>query len=444
MPRSITASYLQAVRALARSGDGDRLLPLTGAQRRFVLSRLMDGQGKADIIFVFFVFPRGTVDEDRLRRAATALSWRHAALCGTFTVRRMTPVLALGTPSVEVERVPVAPGRSTHDTVRDALSHWPADGPVLRLLLVEGPETGEELLAVALDHAAGDEAALGIVAAGLSEWYADAPDDESLAGLVARPSTDAGDAYRAAVLRQLETEENASTAAHLEHWRERLRDLPGPGRPAWRTPETGDGRPRPEVGMLTCRLAPVSERGRGRVFPALLDALDAAVLQRPDGNGTGVLGYPWGGRPAGTPDILGCFINTLAHPVGSGTAGLDAVTDNWWDDLDHADTPFDQVLHTVRGHGSGWNGALTAGLTFEDVGRRPPLVLGGVAGRETHIARRPTGTPLAVSASHGHDLLIRLVWNRALVRDDDARQAFDTVVSTYRGHMESAAPPPVI
>ncbi|MGI5254853.1 non-ribosomal peptide synthetase [Actinacidiphila glaucinigra] len=413
-----------------------------------MLSRLMGDQGKADIIFVFFVFPRGTVDVGRLRRAATALSWRHAALRGTFTIRRMTPVLTFGTPSAEVERVPVAPGRSTHETVRDALSHWPADGPVLRLLLTEGPEPDEELLAVALDHAAGDEAALDIVTAGLTEWYADAPDDETLAGLVARPSTDASDAYRAAVLRQLETEGKASTAAHLAHWAERLRDLPGPGRPAWRTPgtgpETGDGRPRPEAGMLTCRLAPVPERARGRLFPALLDALGEAVRQRPDGDGTGVLGYPWGGRPAGTPDILGCFINTLAHPVGSGAAGLDAVTDDWWDDLDHADTPFDQVLHTVRGHSSGWNGALTAGLTFENVGRRPPLVLGGVAGRETHIALRPTSTPLAVSASHGDDLLIRLVWDRALVREDDARQAFDTVVSTYRSHLESAVPRPVI
>ncbi|CAM5507015.1 hypothetical protein SALBM311S_05439 [Streptomyces alboniger] len=88
------------------------------------------------------------------------------------------------------------------------------------------------------------------------------------------------------------------------------------------------------------------------------------------------LGYPWGGRPVGAPEVMGCFINTLVHPASAGSTRLTDVTADWWDDLDHATTPYDEVVRAARLAGGTWSGALHAILTFEDLGRRPYPVPG--------------------------------------------------------------------
>ncbi|MGW2547691.1 non-ribosomal peptide synthetase, partial [Kitasatospora sp. NPDC001574] len=74
-------------------------------------------------------------------------------------------------------------------------------------------------------------------------------------------------------------------------------------------------------------------------------------------------------------------------------------------------------------------------LSFADLPRRPPLVLGGAAGRETHVGGRPLAAPLAVSASHGEDLLVRLAWDRDRYRDADAEAAFEALLATLRRHL---------
>ncbi|MFI5531922.1 condensation domain-containing protein [Kitasatospora sp. NPDC051853] len=440
MHSGITTAYLARYRKLAETAGADRLLPLTGAQRRFLLTRRMRPQARPDTVPLFFRFPRGTVDPARLHRAALRLAARHPALRGRYTTLRGTPVLRLGEPSVEVAELAVAPGTPAEETVRRALLAWPAEGPVLRLLLAADPGSGQELLTVALDHAACDEQSLGLVTAGLSEAYA--PDGGAPA------AEDGLAAYREAVELQLAAEQEAASPAARAHWAARLGTLDeGPAAPAPTTAPTPT--PEPEsvrpTGALAERLPAVTGAARGAVFPALLDAVGAAGHRLLGTRRTLAVGYPWGGRPAGAAEVLGCFLNTLVHPAapdaplhpGTGSpGGLDALADGWWDDLEHAGTPFDEVVHAARSGGAHWSGTLDGLLTFEDLRRRPPLVLDGVAGVEAHPAGRPIGAPFAVAASNGErELLVRLVWDRAHCHDRDAEAAFDVLLLTLRHHL---------
>ncbi|MEV6974158.1 condensation domain-containing protein [Kitasatospora sp. NPDC093806] len=449
MPSSITAAYLARYRSIAEVADtAAELLPLTGAQRRFLITRRSDPRGRTDIVPLFFAFPRGTVDLPRLRRAAVRLAAHHPALRGSFTVLRGTPVLRLCEPSVEVARAVTDPDGAADPAdphfsdgaaraaLRRALLDWPLDGSVLRLLLASAPDDEEELLAVALDHAACDEQSLGLVTEGLAIAYA-ADGDSAEEG----DGGDDGDrtaAYRAAVELQLAAEAQAAGEAAQTHWAARLGVLGEADAPRQGADPAGSAW---STGMLTDRLPAVTGAARGGVFPALLDAVAAAAHHLAGGTDrTLALGYPWGGRPAEATPVLGCFLNTVVHPGPPGPPrDLDALADAWWDDLDHADTPFDEVVRAARSAGARWSGALDGLLTFEDLHRRPPLALDGVTGREVHLAGRPLPVPLAVSASHGDDLLIRLAWDRDRYPEAAAEQAFGTLLGAVRRHLNPTA-----
>ncbi|MFH9501017.1 non-ribosomal peptide synthetase, partial [Streptomyces rimosus] len=112
----------------------------------------------------------------------------------------------------------------------------------------------------------------------------------------------------------------------------------------------------------------------------------------------------------------------------------------WWDDLDHADTPFDEVVRAARSAAVPWTGRLDGLLTFEDLHRRPPLRLGGVAGREVHIDGRPLQAPFAVSVSYGTDLLVRMAWDRDAVPAGRAHDAFARMTAELAGEPAGHAP----
>jgi hypothetical protein len=428
VPRSITETYLAQCRAvIAQSDDSAALFPLTGAQRRFLLTSHLGPDRRPDIVPLFFTFPTGTVDVPRLRRAALRFASRHTALCGAVTVERGIPALRLGPPSVEVREVTA--GTTAADAVRAELGLWRSGGPVLRILLARGQDEEDELLAIVLDHVVCDERALGIVTAGLTEAY---PEDTPH-----RTTPEDAAAYRDAVTRQLVAEEEASRPAHLDYWARRLSVLTNqdPDHPGATSPPDDVA----DNGMLSHRL-PAPAGMRGSVFPVLLDAV-SAVLRT--GTGVPALGYTWGGRPPGTPEILGCFLNTVVHPVHERAVSLDETTATWWDDLEHADTPYDEVLRVARRAGASWSGSLDGFLVFEDLGRRPPLTLGGTTGREVHLATpRRYAAPLAVAFSLGEDLLVRVVWDRGRLADDDARAAGTVLLHTLRHHLDHGADRP--
>ncbi|MCX5589240.1 condensation domain-containing protein [Streptomyces erythrochromogenes] len=428
---SITSQYLARYRRLA--GDrSDTLLPVTGAQRRFVLVRALDPTGRPDLVPMFFAFPSGTIDPERLHAAARRLAARHTALRSRPTVVRGTPVLSVAAdPDVGVTR-PAAPepGESPADALRRALASWDAQGPSLRLFLVPDEEREEDVLAVVLDHAVCDGRSLARIVDELGAAYA-----EEAAGSLPAPGEAQAelDAYRDAVLGQLAAEEKAETPEAAAYWADRLRTLhthAPPPRPA-RVPRGAN-----PSGAAQARLA---AHDGGVSFPGLLDACRSAARELYGPDRAVPLGYPWGGRPAGAEPVVGCFLNTLVFPVDTGQGpgqgpgpGSEATADAWWDDLDRADVPFDAVVAAVRSAGSGWTGGLDGLLTVDDDTRRPPLVLDGVEGREVHVDGRPVRGPFAVSVTQGAEIRLRMVWDRAVLDDETAHRAFDALTQALR------------
>lgn len=416
--RSITSSYLDRFRRLTGpDGPAGAPLPVTGAQRRFLLARRMDPAGRPALVPLFFVFPRGAVDAARLRAAAGHLAALHPALRVRPEVCRGVPVQRVGAPEGWVREVAVPPGRTAAEAVLSASADWPSEGPPLRLFLAAGAAgSAEDVLALVLDHAVCDEQSLGGITAGLTRAYDeglgadDVPDALAAEGLAA---------YREAVELQLTAEERASGPAARAYWARRLAGLRPPPPPA----ATGG----PGTGSARRRLALPAGDGRAAAFPAALDACARAARVLYGTECVPALGYPWGGRPAAAGPVLGCFLNTVAHPADAADAA--GRTAAWWDDLDHADAPFDEVVHAARAAGAPWSGRLDGLLTFEDLGRRPPLRLGGATGREAHFDDRPLQAPFAVSVSYGDDLLVRMAWQRSAVPDDRAEDAFAALVA---------------
>lgn len=433
---SITSQYLARFRRLddgAGGADGDgapALLPVTGAQRRFVLVRAMDPAGRPDLVPMFFSFPRGTVDLTRLAAAARRLAVLHPVLRARPEVLRGTPVLRLGAPEVPVTRVSCEPGEDAAAALRRVLCDWAPQGAPLRMFLVAdgaqdshelvgpGADGPREVLAVVLEHTACDGQSLSRIVEELGAAYAAgrAADGPSPADAAAEL-----DAYREAVFLQLAAEDRAGSPAAMAYWGDRLRAV----RERTRSADEPQGPARDGLPSGSAeRRVPAPEAGAS--FPQLLDACRAAaeVLY---GKGHVVpLGYPWGGRPAGAAPVLGCFLNTVVFPTATGTGPVtpEETAGAWWDDLDHAGTPFDAVVHAARAAGSGWRGGLDGLLTVDDARRRPPLRLDGVTGREIHIDGRAVRGPFAVSVTQGPELQLRMVWDRAVHSDEAAEDAF--------------------
>ncbi|MEV5599701.1 non-ribosomal peptide synthetase [Streptomyces sp. NPDC052496] len=450
---TITEQYLARYeKAAAGASDPDALLPVTGAQRRFLLARRLAPGGRPDVVPLFFAFPRGTIDVARLRAAAGHLAAAHPALRTRPDVLRGAPVQRLGTPEAQVDRVTPRPGESAAAALRRTLLAWTPEGPPLRLFLadahgaaeagdgVQAPAGGGpgavEILALALDHAVCDEQSLGRISADLEAAYGqrlgpgDVPRDRAAA-------EEAG--YREAVRLQLDVEQRASGPAALAYWAQRitpaLADGGASAAPARRTAQQAPAPavPRP-TGALQARLPIRTDDGRATAFPVLLGACGSAARALSEAHTPGrtpLLGYPWGGRPAAAAPVLGCFLNTVVHPASA--CGPDDLTTTWWDDLDHADTPFDEVVRAARTAAVPWTGQLDGLLTFEDLHRRPPLRLGGVAGREVHIDGRPLQAPFAVSVSYGTDLLVRMAWDRDAFPDGLVHDAFAALTAELSG-----------
>ncbi|MCM2430132.1 non-ribosomal peptide synthetase [Streptomyces sp. RKAG337] len=434
MPRTITGQYLARYQRIAADDGGTSLLPVTGAQRRFVLVRAMDPSGRPDIVPMFFAFPGGTVDPVRLRAAANRLAALHPVLRARPEVLRGTPVLRLTEPDVPVEHVVRAPGEDAATALRRVLAGWTAQGSPLRLYLVQdGPAAGDEVLAVVLDHTACDGQSLARIVEELTAAYRDEPGSAG-----PEPAEAAAElaAYREAVQLQLDAEQRAGSAGALEYWGDRLRVVHerAPQLPP-RTPVTGS---RP-TGAAELRLpAPAS----GVPFPALLDACRAAARVLYGPGHVLPIGYPWGGRPAGAPPVLGCFLNTVVFPAATVDVphAPDETATQWWDDLDRADTPFDEVVHAARSAGSQWSGRLDGLLTVDDARRRPALRLGGVEGREVHIDGRQVRAPFAVSVTHGSELHIRMVWDRTVLDDAAAQDGFAAFRDAVRAPVRADVP----
>ncbi|MDC7335354.1 non-ribosomal peptide synthetase [Streptomyces lydicus] len=325
------------------------------------------------------------------------------------------------------------------------LHDWSPEGAPLRLFLVPdgpdrapdgpgtapgGPDGPQEVLAVVLEHTACDGQSLARIVEELGAAYASAghvADEPSPTDVAAEL-----DAYREAVLLQLDAEDRAGSPAALAYWGDRLRAV----RERAAVPRSSRHGRRPPP-PTRCRAARPSggspHRTPGRPSPAarrLPRRSDRALREGPCAAARLSVGRPPARRRAG-PGLLPEH-RGLPHRHGAAPAAPEETAGAWWDDLDHAAAPFDTVVHAARTAGSAWTGRLDGLLTVDDARRRPALRLGGVPGREFHIDGRPVRGPFAVSVTQGPELALRMVWDRAVHSDGAAEDAFAALTDALR------------
>ncbi len=422
MYRSITQTYRTRFEAVRDelAGAGDDVLPLTGAQRRFHHAQCMQPESRRTVVCLFAEFPAATVSAELLRRAAEAVVRRNPALRSRVDSYAGVPLQRIVEVNVSVREVS---GHDARKVVRAALDEWPGDAGPFQLVL--GRDTHTDLLALAFDHIVCDETSIGQVVAQLTEAYGadvDVPD---------RVVVDGMDRYRDAIHTQLDRELGASGEEALVHWLSRLRDA-HTGR--WAVGRRADEGAASRSDWRTVALPTV--RGRGQLFPTLLASCRAALVEHDD---TAPVCYTWaGGREAGPESVMGCFINTVVCcPPGD---GFQAVQHAWWDDLEWADTPFDEVVRAARQAKLRWSGHLDLVLTLDDRSQRTIPVLGGVAGKETYVPGMRVGAPMIVSASYDrHELNLRVDHNPALVPDDMADHISGAIVDAVRKRFHASA-----
>ncbi len=411
MHRSITGTYRKHY-ALVHDG-ADELMPLTGAQRRFHHARSSDPHDRAQILPVFLEFPPGLLSVPRLEQAVRSVLRQHPALRGAPDVVGGVPVLRID-PLPEGPVVREIPAPDSDRALWDALDNWPVRPAPFRVLLAR--DEHRDLLAIGFDHLVCDGESTGLVLDELMSGYhgpAGEPGSSAASGL---------ELYREAVEQQLETEHEASGPEALEHWRSRVRDA-GPG--LWGTDPHGPG----PCASAWQRVA-LPGTGRDRPFPTLLAACHTALSRIP---GTAPVAYTWGGRDR--EGVVGCFINTvLANP------GDEGVQESWYEDLEFADTPFDEVVRAARAAKASWTGHLDLVLTLIDRTRRPAPVLEGVSGRFTYPAGNRTHEPVIVTAVQDREeLALRIDHDSTLVPAAAADVVGDALRETFAGSTAQAS-----
>ncbi|MFI5930581.1 condensation domain-containing protein [Actinoplanes sp. NPDC051494] len=406
--RSITGTYLKFYRG-ANDGVAE-LMPLTGAQRRFHHTRSADPRGRVRILPVFLEFPPGLLTAHRLERATRAVLLRHPALRGVADTAGGLPVLRIGpVPAGPLVQEIFAPETGDLDgAVWAALEDWPTTAGSLRVLLAR--DGRRDLLVLGLDHLVCDGESTGLVLDELMSAYrsgAAVPDAEVTAGL---------HRYREVVEQRLAVEHAASGPEALAHWTSRVRDA-GPGR--WGR-DRDPGGPGGQVSAWHRLSAPGS--APDRPFPVLLAAGHRALAGLP---GTAPVAYTWGGQD--DTGVVGCFINTvLANPGGG------SVQESWWEDLEFADTPFDEVVRAARASHAPWTGHLDLVLTLIDRTRRPAPVLDGVPGRFRYPPGHRIEDPMIVTAVHDRgELSLRIDHDPTIVPGADATGVAGTLREAF-------------
>nr|ADZ45325.1 amino acid adenylation domain protein [Streptomyces sp. NRRL 30471] len=379
-PASLTARYLERFRSRwsGASGESVQVLPATSAQRRFAVLEVMAGRRLA--VPLFFSLPCGLVDEDRLRRALERVADRHPALRCTVRIRNGLVVQewsAERSPDVASVRIGSSDdaGRAAAQAI-EVLEDHTAAGP-LHAVLLRGPE--RDLIGFVFDHAVVDESSLRLFTTDLFLVleHLDAPQR-----LGERPGAPWAD-FRDAVWAHLEREAAAAGGTRTDYW---VRKLTPVAARALTTPSVGTGGT--SVDVVEPPPLPLPEAGaRPVLFPLALASLHR-VLRSAGASPPTSIGYAWGGRQDSTDRVIGCFMNTVLSTDGPGPwnapeQGLAAFVDDWWQDLEHADVPFDEVVTAVdRVARSSWPGTADALMVFEDLRNRAPLRLSGQAVEE--------------------------------------------------------------
>ncbi|WP_435206685.1 amino acid adenylation domain-containing protein [Micromonospora sp. bgisy143] len=326
--------------------------PLSYAQRRlWFLDRL--NPGDASYLVPSVLRLRGPLSTRALIEALRTVLARHDALNARF-VADGTGERQIPGPPVEVvgTDLPDA-GDATVLRLAGADATRPfdlANGPQARARVIRVADDDHTVVLV-LHHAAVDGWSLDVLWREVGTAYAalSAGRTPELPGL---PLTYADHAY------WQQRRGPAAFADQLDHWRERLADLPHCSLPTDRPrPATWSGRgDRVDFALPADIAQAVRELARRRgatTFMTLLAAFQA-VLARFTGQDDVVVGTPVAGRDdADLEPVVGCFVNTLVlrgdvggDPTFAGL--LDRVRRATATDFSHRDVPFERLVEELR------------------------------------------------------------------------------------------------
>lgn len=226
------------------------------------------------------------------------------------------------------------------------------DGAAFSARLIRSPESDN--LVLVFDHALVDEQSLLLIKRQLDS--PSGPDDGELAR------------YQVAINARKEQEAAAVNGSMTKFWAERLAA-------AGEFPRM-TGRATRDVPFDTLPSVAIPRSFRGTLFPYVLFSLHLALRDVGQPGPTSV-SYPWGGvRNAAHADVVGCFMNTVVSldTVGSRSAPAavgDFVT-SWYDEIDHADVPF----NAVTALDSTFSGSVTTQLSYTHAAAHPVRVAG--------------------------------------------------------------------
>lgn len=334
---------------------GERMtdaLPLLGAQLDFGM--YAQRTGRRPIVRLLFRAPASRLSAADVRQVLQSVVDRNPALSYRIRFSRGNAFQKWSPAECDFAVIHADAEDAVPQCVTDVIEEFVTslDGAAFSARLVRSPESDH--LVLVFDHALVDEQSLLLVKRQLDT--PSSPDD-------IRPAR-----YGEAVNARKEQEVAAVSSSGPAFWADRL-DAAG------EFPRMAGG-PAREVPVETLPGVAVPRSFRGSPFPYVLYSIHRALRDVGQPGPTSI-GYPWGGvRNAAHADVVGCFMNTLVSLDGTGPQpGPDAVGDfvtRWYDEIDHADVPFDTVIAL----GSGFSGAVTAQLSYTHAAARPVRVAG--------------------------------------------------------------------
>ncbi|MGK5671790.1 condensation domain-containing protein [Micromonospora sp. URMC 106] len=346
-------------------GPPPDILPAASAQRRFFLIREVTGRNL--VVPLSLTVRPGILDAETVRAALGRVVARHPALwCRVDEHRGVIVQARRPDPPCQVDEVTAGDDGQRTEAVRSAIARAErSDSGPVSARLIRGADA-DRLLFV-FDHAVVDERSLRIF---LSDFAAAADGQPR----PVRPPS-GWDEYRDAVRRHVDGESAAATPERLGYWVDRLRSVA-----ARDTDDTGHQPGAPDTGsnVVPVDAVAVAPSLRPTLFPRLLAALHRALRDAGRPGPTSV-GYAWGARGAGAEHLMGCFMNTTISvdepdPAADPAAAWAPFLTRFWSDIEHAETPFDEVVLAVGdATRTGWSGNPDALLAFEDVSRRPVI-----------------------------------------------------------------------
>ncbi|MDI5966349.1 MupA/Atu3671 family FMN-dependent luciferase-like monooxygenase, partial [Streptantibioticus silvisoli] len=428
---------------------GERVAPLTpGQQRVWFHERLRPGSGAYNEVQAIRL--EGPLDVAALRSALDSVVARHGALRTVFRDVGGEPGQVVRRTAVPDFRVVDCTGLLEEDALRDAVdlesrrSFDLGQGPLfLARLLRLSPV--RHVLVMSTHHIVTDARSAGVIGRDLSAFYRAAVTGEPDA-LPAVPAD-----YAELATRRADAPRPARAAEDLAYWTERLGgDLPDVTLPP--------DHPRPAVlscegravfdalgPELTAAVSALSRRHGTTLYTALLAGL-AATLHRFTGAEDLVIGTPVSDRPAGTEDVVGFFLNTLAlrfdlsgDPAFSELLGrVRSVT---LDAYDHAAVPFEEVVPTLRLRRSADRSPVFQVLAEFETSPAAPLDLPGVTAEPLDAAAHKALVDLTVYLTlRAGDVGVHVDYNTDLY--DPA--TIDAFLAAYREVLTAATADPAV